>query len=73
MNFYQEGLKSPWSIEMNVKLQVSLDIHNAVRFEDQAFNKAQSEIQRRLRHYGIHGINVSITEVNKISAQKLNK
>jgi acid phosphatase class B len=73
MHFYKEGLKSPWSIEMNMKLQVSLDIHNAVRFEDQAFKKAQSEIQRRLRDYGIHGINVSITEINEISAQKLAK
>ena len=72
MHFYQERLKSPWSLEVNVKLQVTLDRHNGVRFEDQALKKAQSEIQRRLQH-GLVGINVSITEVNKISAQKLAK
>jgi hypothetical protein len=72
MHFYLEGLKSPWSIEMNVKVQVTLNDYNGVRFEDEAFKKAQSQIESRWR-YGIDGINISITEVNEISAQKLAK
>jgi hypothetical protein len=72
MHFYLEGLKSPWSLEMNVKLQITLDRQSGVRFEDQAFKKAQSEIQRRMQH-GLVGINVSVSEINEISAQKLAK
>lgn len=73
MNYYMESLKSPWSFEMNVKLQVRLVDGNKFRFEDQAFNCAKHEVQRRLQEYGIRGINVSITEVNKISAEPLSK
>ena len=72
MHFYLEGLKSPWSIEMNVKVQVTLNDYNGVRFEDQAFKKAQSEIKRLLQR-GIDGINISVTEVNKVSAQELSR
>ena len=72
MHFYLEGLKSPWSLEMNVKVRVTLDNYNGVRFEDQAFKRAQSEIERVLRR-GINGINISVTEVDKISAQELGK
>jgi hypothetical protein len=72
MHFYLEGLKSPWSLEMNVKVQITLDGYNGVRFEDQAFKKAQSEIERLLQR-GIDGINISVTEVNKVSAQELSR
>lgn len=73
MNYYMESLKSPWSFEMNFKLQVTLVDGNKFRFEDQAFNRAKHEVQRRLQEYGIRGINVSITEINKISAKELSK
>lgn len=73
MHNHKENLKSPWSFEVDIKLQVTLDRFHAFQFEDQAFNRAKSEVQRRLQEYGIRGINVSITEINKVSAKELSK
>lgn len=73
MYHHKESLKSRWSFEVDIKLEVTLDRHHVFQFEDQAFNRAKSEIQKRLQEYGIQGINVSITEINKVSAKQLNK